>query len=69
MSATPFRVASLGIGWWSDVLADAVQRTGDRIEIATCFTRSPDKRQAFADKYGCASAESLEEILADSTIG
>ena len=68
MSSTPFRVASIGIGWWSDVLADAAQRTGGRIEIASCFTRSPDKRQAFAVKYGCAGAGSLDEILADASI-
>jgi len=68
MSATPFRVASLGIGWWSDVLADAAQRTGGRVEILSCFTRSPDKRQAFAEKYGCAGAASLDELLADGGI-
>ena len=27
MSSKPLRVASLGMGWWSDVLADAVGRT------------------------------------------
>lgn len=64
----PFRVASIGIGWWSDVLADAAQRSGGRIEIASCFTRSEDKRTAFADKYGCAAASSFEEILADESI-
>ncbi len=68
MSSLPFRVASLGIGWWSDVLADATKRTAGRVEIASCFTRSPDRRQAFANKYGCAGAESLEEILADDSI-
>jgi predicted dehydrogenase len=68
MSSSRFRVASVGIGWWSDVLADAAQRTGGRVEIASCFTRSPDKRQAFAEKYGCASAESLDEILAEDAI-
>ncbi len=68
MSTKPFRVASIGIGWWSDVLADAAQRSDGRVEIASCFTRSPDKRQAFAEKYGCASADSLEDILADASI-
>ncbi len=68
MSSSPFRVASLGIGWWSDVLADAAQRTDGRVEIASCYTRSADKRQAFADKYGCASAGSLDDILADGAI-
>ena len=27
MSFEPVRVASLGMGWWSDVLADAIQKT------------------------------------------
>ena len=48
MSAGPVRVGCLGMGWWSDVLADAVGRT-DTIEIAKCFTRSEDKRAAFAE--------------------
>jgi predicted dehydrogenase len=63
----PLRVAVLGIGWWSDVLADAAKRSGV-IEIAACFTRSDEKRYAFAAKYGCRAAASYEEILADTSI-
>jgi predicted dehydrogenase len=58
------RAAVVGIGWWSDVLADAVRR-GDSIDIAACYTRSGDKRAAFAAKYNCRAAASYEEILAD----
>jgi len=36
--------------------------------LATCFTRSPDKRAAFAAKYGCAQAESYDAILKDPSI-
>ncbi len=67
MSTNPVRVASLGMGWWSDVLADAAQRSGE-IEIVSCFTRSREKREAFAKKYGCRAAGSYEEILKDSSI-
>ncbi len=67
MRDSPVRVASIGMGWWSDVLADAVQRT-QKLEIVTCFTRSAEKREAFARKYGCTSAPSYEEILADPSI-
>jgi predicted dehydrogenase len=63
----PLRVAVLGIGWWSDVLADAAKRSRE-IEIVTCYTRSEDKRRAFAAKYGCASAASFEDILKDPGI-
>ncbi len=68
MSTSPLRVASVGLGWWSDVLADAAGRTDGRIEIVSCFTRSKDKRKAFAEKYNCAAASSLDEILADDSI-
>src|SRR6516162_3423024 len=61
------RVAVLGIGWWSDVLADAARRSG-MIEIAACYTRSADKRRAFATKYGCHAAASYDDILADPDI-
>ena len=61
------RVAVVGIGWWSDVLADACKRS-TLFDIATCYTRSPDKRAAFAKKYNCAQAESYEAILSDPSI-
>jgi predicted dehydrogenase len=67
MTETPLRVAALGMGWWSDVLADAVNRS-DKLQVVACFTRSADKRAAFAAKYNCRAAGSYEEILADSTI-
>ena len=63
----PLRVACIGMGWWSDVLADAIKRS-DKIEIAACFTRSADKREAFAKKYGCRPAASYEAVLADNAI-
>ena len=67
MSSRPLRVAALGIGWWSDVLADAAKRSRD-IEIVACFTRSEDKRRAFAAKYDCRAAGSYEDILKDPSI-
>jgi len=68
MNQAPFKVASLGIGWWSDVLAEAAGRTGGRVEIVSCFTRSDDKRQAFAKIFDCRAAESLDALLADPEI-
>jgi predicted dehydrogenase len=67
MAMKPLRVAVLGIGWWSDVLADACKRS-DLLDLAACFTRSLEKRAAFAGKYGCAQAESYEQILHDPSI-
>jgi predicted dehydrogenase len=67
MSEAPLRVAVLGMGWWSDVLSDAIKRS-NTMEIVACFTRSEDKRRAFAEKYGCRAAASYEEILNDRSI-
>ncbi|HEY5897264.1 MAG TPA: Gfo/Idh/MocA family oxidoreductase [Burkholderiales bacterium] len=61
------KVACIGMGWWSDVLADAIQRSG-KLSIAACYTRSTEKREKFATKYGCRAARSYEEILDDRSI-
>jgi predicted dehydrogenase len=61
------KVGCIGIGWWSDVLAEAMQRSG-KFTMAACYSRSADKRQKFATKYGCRAASSYEEMLGDRTI-
>ena len=63
----PLRVAAIGMGWWSDVLADAIVRSG-KLEIATCYSRSEDKRRGFAEKYRCRAAATFDEILRDPEI-
>jgi predicted dehydrogenase len=60
-------VACIGMGWWSDVLADAIKRSG-KLKIVSCFSRSAEKRKAFGAKYGCRAASSYEEILSDKTV-
>jgi predicted dehydrogenase len=67
MTQGRLRVGCIGMGWWSDVLADAVVRSG-KLEIVACFTRSADKRKAFAAKYRCRPAPSYEALLADPSI-
>ena len=67
MSAGPLRVGCLGMGWWSDVLADAMQRSG-KLQIVACYSRSEDKRKAFAAKYKCRAVDSYEALLADREI-
>ena len=61
------KVACIGMGWWSDVLADAIQRSG-KLTIAACYTRSAEKREKFAAKYRCRAARSYQEILDDRSI-
>ena len=67
MAFKPLAVACVGMGWWSDVLADAIKRSG-KLSIAACYSRSDEKRNAFAAKYGCRAATSYEAILGDDSI-
>lgn len=64
MALEPVRVGCLGMGWWSDVLADAIIKSG-KLKIVSCFTRSDGKKRAFAEKYGCTAAASYDAMLAD----
>ena len=61
------KVACIGMGWWSDVLADAIKRSG-RLTIAGCYSRSGEKREKFAAKYGCRAYPSYEALLAERSI-
>src|SRR2546422_2706498 len=63
----PLRVACIGMGWWSDVLADAMQRS-KKLKIVACYTRSEEKRRVFAAKYGCSAAPAYEAVLKDRAI-
>src|SRR5258707_4059996 len=52
------------MGWWSDVLAEAMQRSG-KFEIVACFTRSEEKRAKFAATFACRAAPTYEALLGD----
>ena len=62
------RAASIGLGWWSDELAAAVQGRSEAIRITTCASRSAEKRAAFAARFGTAEHESYEDVLADGEV-
>ncbi|MDH4306976.1 MAG: Gfo/Idh/MocA family oxidoreductase [Acidimicrobiia bacterium] len=62
------RLAPVGLGRWAQVLARGAQR-GQVIELHSCFTRDPEKRKAFQDRYGVPkAASSYEELLADPDV-
>ena len=62
------RLASVGLGRWSRVLARGAQR-GDLIELASCYSRSDERRRAFQEEFGIGrSATTYEELLADEEL-
>ncbi len=62
------RAASIGLGWWSDELAGAVQGKSDALRIVACYSRSAAKRALFAKKFATATHDSLDALLADKSI-
>ncbi|HUF16006.1 MAG TPA: Gfo/Idh/MocA family oxidoreductase [Acidimicrobiia bacterium] len=62
----PLRVGSIGLGWWGGTLADKAETAG--IEIVSCFARTEETRDEFAEKHGCRTAGSLDELLSDPEV-
>lgn len=58
----PVRVGLVGIGSWSGVIADALERS-EKIKLVTCFSRTVEKRMEYSRRYGCDQEKSYEELL------
>jgi predicted dehydrogenase len=54
------------LGWWGKELARAAGAAG--LEVASCYARSEEARNAFAAAVGCQPAVHLEQVLADPAI-
>lgn len=61
------KLGSIGVGWWAGVLATALE-AGGQSELVSCYARTAEKRDAFAQQYDCQSVGSLEELLGDPAI-
>lgn len=57
----------VGLGWWSDMLATAANAS-ERISIAGGMSRSAQKREVFAGKFGGTAYETFESMLAEPSI-
>ena len=68
MSFEPINVACLGMGWWSDVLADAMVRSG-RLRIRACYSRSEDKRKALFMLSSALERARITAVLASEPLG
>ncbi|MED5578481.1 MAG: Gfo/Idh/MocA family oxidoreductase [Nitrospinota bacterium] len=67
MTFEKVRAASMGLGRWANVLADAAKR-GGKIDLVSCFSRTEEKRKIFMECYDTRAASSFEEFLKDDEI-
>ena len=62
------RSAAIGLGWWANELAQAIQGKSQKICVTTCYSRTLENRMSFADKHGTATHNSYQAVLADEDI-
>jgi len=67
MSASPVKVGIVGLGRWAKVLTRAAAKS-DKIRIIAGYSRSADKRAAFAKEMGVPAAPDMQTLLADPAI-
>jgi UDP-N-acetyl-2-amino-2-deoxyglucuronate dehydrogenase len=56
------RVGLVGIWSWSGVIADATQRS-KKLKLVTCYSRTPDKRSVYSQRYGIEQEKNYEDLL------
>lgn len=67
MSTEPIKVGIIGLGRWAHVLTRAT-KLSDRIEIVAGYSRSEEKRSAYASETGIAVVPDLPSLLSDPDI-
>src|SRR5690242_15809335 len=67
MASDGVKVGIVGLGRWAKVLTRASKQS-DRLQIVAGFSRSEEKRQAFASEMGVPAAPDLQSMLADREI-
>jgi predicted dehydrogenase len=67
MAAQPVKVGIVGLGRWAKVLTRAIAKS-DRLSIVAGYSRSEEKRSAFAQEFGVRAAPDMKSLLADPEI-
>ena len=62
------KAASIGLGWWSDELANSIQGKSKKIKIVSCYSRSKKKRINFSKKFKIEYHNSYNALIKDQNI-
>ncbi|MPZ74394.1 MAG: hypothetical protein GEU74_14415 [Nitriliruptorales bacterium] len=65
--AEPVRVGVVGLGWWGHRLCQGAA-DGKALTVVSCYARTPQTRDAFAEELGIRAAASFDELLADADV-
>jgi predicted dehydrogenase len=67
MSTQPVKLGIVGLGRWARVLTRAAAQS-DKLQIVSGYSRTEEKRNAFAKETGVAAAADMRSMLADPEI-
>ena len=59
-------IGVVGTGNWAGRLAEGAARAG--LEVVSCYARTEESRNAFAEAHGCEAAPSLDALLDDERV-
>ena len=62
------KAASVGLGWWSNELAESIQGKSKKIKIVSCYSRSKKKRINFSKKFKTEYHNSYNALIKDQNI-
>jgi len=62
------KAASVGLGWWSNELAESIQGKSKKIKIVSCYSRSERKRINFSKKFKTEYHNSYSALIKDQNI-
>lgn len=65
--SSPVKVGIVGLGRWAKVLTRAAAQS-DKLKIVAGFSRSEEKRQAFAKELGVPAVPDLKTMLSDPEV-
>jgi predicted dehydrogenase len=67
MASAPVQLGIIGLGRWANVLTRAA-RNSEKLKIVAGYSRSADRREAFAQEFGVANVPDLQTMLANPDI-
>ena len=67
MAVQPVKVGIVGLGRWAKVLTRAIANS-DKLKIVAGYSRTEDKRNAFAQEFGVNCVPDMKTLLSDPEI-
>ncbi len=62
----PVSIGLVGLGYWGEILAEAIHRTPS-LSLVACVSSRSDRAQEIAEQYGCTAFTDVDEMLEEAS--